>query len=201
MNWTCRPLDLCPCLPFACFLSFLLSSLLGGGWVSSQRLFRTTVTDEGEDKDLYDLVFSILCRLFSGAGLTEIPAVPGGPGISVNPCGRWTRSSGSTHTSASRSTSRPVRPEFFLAISRSFRSGNPAVSVWSFFSGLVAVSRFGVRVCFFGFSRVFLGFSGGVVFPFFCLLCCLALLHLLSRERASAGKPAAMAPDPPPVVN
>ena len=62
MNWTCRPLDLCPCLScFVCFLSFLLFSLLGGGRVSSQRLFRTTVTDEGEDKDLYDLVFSILC--------------------------------------------------------------------------------------------------------------------------------------------
>ena len=54
-----------------------------------------------------------------------------------------------------------------------------------------------------GFSGFLLGpfrFFGGVSL-FFCLLCCLAFLHLLSGERASAGKPAAMAPDPPPVVN
>ena len=32
------------------------------------------------------LLFSSLFRLLSGAGLAEIPAVPGGPGILVNPC-------------------------------------------------------------------------------------------------------------------
>ena len=50
------------------------------------------------------------------------------------------------------------------------------------------------------FLGCFLVFRGGG-FSLFCLLCCLALLHLLFRERASAGTPAAMAPDPPPVVN
>ena len=62
MNWTCRPLDLCPCLPFllASCLSCSSLSWVEGGY-RHRRLFRTTVTDEGEDKELYDLVFSILC--------------------------------------------------------------------------------------------------------------------------------------------
>ena len=139
-------------------------------------------------------MLSSLCRRFSGAGQKETPAVPGGRGVSFCPSGRWTRSSGPTHTSSARSTSRPVRPEFLLRFSV-FGPGNPAVSVSVRFFGLVAASRFGVRV------RCFVLFSGGWLFSFFCLLCCLAFLHLLSRERASAGMPAAMAPDPPPVVN
>ena len=32
--------------------------------------------------------FSLFFVDFSGAGLTEIPAVPGGPGILVSPSGR-----------------------------------------------------------------------------------------------------------------
>ena len=59
---------------------------------------------------IFFFLYSVLT--VSGAGLTEIPAVPGGPGILVNPSGRWTRSCGPTRPSASRSTSRPVRPVF-----------------------------------------------------------------------------------------
>ena len=83
-----------------------------------------------------------------------------------------------------------------------FRPGNPGSCLVSgFFRRPSGCFLFGVRVFFPGF---FLGrFVFRRCFPLFpfCLLCCLAFLHLLSRARASAGTPAAMAPDPPPVVN
>ena len=88
----------------------------------------------------------------------------------------------------------------FVCVFPSFPFARNPGSVFCFgapFFGLVAVfcsgfGRFLVR------SRVLLGFSVAFLL---CLLCCLAFLHLLSRERALAGKPAAMVPDPPPVVN
>ena len=121
--------------------------------------------------------------------------MPGGRGISFYPSGRWTRSSGPTHTSSSRSTSRPVRPEFLFEI---FRFWVRKPGCFCFGAFLRPSGCFSVR----GSGAVFPVFFGwGWLFPFFCLLCCLAFLHLLSRERASAGKPAAMAPDPPPVAN
>ena len=150
--------------------------------------------------------FSLLSfRPFSGSGLIEIPAVPGGPGILINPSGSWTSSRPPTRTSSAARPSRPfgpVRfsgcfgfsPVFFFGVFPSCVSRKPGCvrSVW--FLGLVAVFCSGFGRFVFG---CFSGFRGG--FP--CLLCCLAFLHLFSRERASAGKPVAMAPDPPPVVN
>ena len=89
-------------------LSVLLLPWGGGGYRHDD--FLMTRLDQVDDEDFRIFLLSPLVRPFSGAGLTEIPAVPGGPGISVNPCGRRTRSSGSIRPSASRSSSRPVRP-------------------------------------------------------------------------------------------
>ena len=81
-----------------------------------------------------------------------------------------------------------------------FGSGNPAVSVSVRFprpSGCFSVRGSGAV---FVLGRFFRG-GGFSLCSAFSVLCCLAFLHLLSRARASAGMPAAMAPDPPPVVN
>ena len=86
------------------------------------------------------ILFSLLSfRPFPGSGLIEIPAVPGGPGILINPSGSWTSSSSSTRTSFAAWPSRPLGPERFpgglvvfpvlFAFSRCMFLGNPAVSV------------------------------------------------------------------------
>ena len=121
--------------------------------------------------------------------------MPGGRGVSFCP-------SGSTRSSSSCSSSRPVRSEFWFGDFRFFPGPETRDRVLfrGFSFGLVAVSCSGFGCFFPGF---FLGrFVFRRCFPLFpfCLLCCLAFLHLLSRARASAGTPAAMAPDPPPVV-
>ena len=82
MNWNCRPLDFCPCLFGCLFFFFLLFSFLGKGWVSSQRLFRMTMTRHRRGPGVLRILFvSCLFRHFSGSGQKEIPAVPGGRGI------------------------------------------------------------------------------------------------------------------------
>ena len=69
------------------------------------------------------------------------------------------------------------------------------------FFGLVAASRFGVRVGFLVFLGCFGGFSGGGFSLFLPAALSCILASPLFRKRAFAGKPAAMAPDPPLVVN
>ena len=130
-------------------------------------------------------MLSSLFRLVQVLGKRNIPAVPGGRGISFYPSGRWTRSSGPTHTSSSRSTSRPVRPEFLFEIFR-FWVQNPGCFCFGAF--LRPSGCFSVR----GSGAVFLVFSGGgVVFPFFSA-CCVVLrscILSLGKEHPPASRP------------
>ena len=141
--------------------------------------------------------FSLLSfRPFSGSGLIEIPAVPGGPGILINPSGSWTSSRPPTRTSSAARPSRPLRSRafsgcfgvfsglFLWAFSRLVvsRKSGCVRSVW--FLGLVAVSLFGVRaVCSWVFCRIF----GGVF-----LACCVVLrscIFSLGKEHPPASRP------------
>ena len=151
------------------------------------------------------LFFLLSFRPFPGSGLIKIPAVPGGPGILINPSGSWTSSRSSIRTSSDARPSRPLGPvRFSGCFGGFFRFSSFAFPVFCVFRkpgwvlsvaffGLVAVSLFGVRaVC----SWAFLGFSGGVS----CLLCCLALLHLLIyRKRALPVRRPQWRPTPHPL--
>ena len=121
--------------------------------------------------------------------------MPGGRGISFYPSGRWTRSCSAIRPSASRASSRPVRP-VFRAISRVFGPGIPASCFGPVFF-LRPSGCFGFGFGWFSSGFFFLVRLLSVLAAFLSCMLCFSLLHLScigKVHRRRAGRNGARPP-------